>query len=770
MIPILYATLTEGTVPSHYGVGALTDCLACTVTEERNGQYELTLEYPSSGIHAEDIQPNSFIKAKPNFTDAPQLFRIYKVGKEMNGRFTCYGQHISYDLGGKVAPAGIFTNNAVNACYELTTRGGGNYTINTNISATRVFRTKVPAPTRSWFGGKEGSLLDIYGGEWKYDNYTCSLLASRGTDRGVQIRYGKNLTQLSQELDMTNLVTGVYGYAVNPNDSEDIVTGPRVATGLVLDVPHDIVMDFSNDIDYKNGGPVYDQLATLTAAYISRNSSSLINLRNSITLDFVQLKELQERVDLCDTVHIYFEALGISASAKCISTTWDVIRERYTSTSFGEARTNIADTISLQETKLENTPTISQLSNSVSQATQLITGNLGGYVVLHDGDGDGYPDEILVMDSPDIDTAVNVWRWNQNGLGFSANGYDGDYDTLALTSTGEIVADAIKTGVLNADLIKAGTISDAQGNSTIDMTNGIARMSNLKAISSFDLIESDNTIYASMGHSRPTEAHIYLLAYALLTGSTYNSRLTLQCDDMNNQGKSRAMLDATDGTSSLTLGRGAGSGSFTNCVFMYASNVGGYLNLRNGSGTDRVTLNASTYGGELYFKDGTKRPASLYADANGGNLYLRNYTNNNISAQLSTGSGNKDGILYLFKSDGTATIFALGHTGNITCVSLTQTSSRKVKENIKPIADAKKILELNAVSFDFKDKARGTDRRGFIAEEVAEVLPNLVTPEKGETPAALDYIGMIPYLQAVIKELEARVTKLEELLNGKDQH
>lgn len=740
MIPILYATLTEGTVPSHYGVGALTDCLACTVTEERNGQYELTLEYPSSGIHAEDIQPNSFIKAKPNFTDAPQLFRIYKVGKEMNGRFTCYGQHISYDLGGKVAPAGIFTNNAVNACYELTTRGGGNFTINTNISATRVFRTKVPAPTRSWFGGKEGSLLDIYGGEWKYDNYTCSLLASRGTDRGVQIRYGKNLTQLSQELDMTNLVTGVYGYAVNPNDSEDVVTGPRVATGLVLDVPHDIVMDFSNDIDYKHGGPVADQLATLTAAYISRNSSSLINLRNSITLDFVQLKELQERVDLCDTVHIYFEALGISASVKCISTTWDVIRERYTSTSFGEARTNIADTISLQETKLENTPTVSQLSNSVSQATQLITGNLGGYVVLHDGDGDGYPDEILVMDSPDIDTAVNVWRWNQNGLGFSANGYDGDYNTLALTADGKIVADAIATGVLNADLIKAGTLSDEQGNSTIDMTNGIARMSNLKAISSFDLIESDDTIYAQLGHSRPTDAYLYLLSYAKMVGSTVLSYLDLK----NSDNSGRFYVAVNNGAADLRMDWSNGN----RFARLYYVSTGGGLLLNSGMGENRVFAVASTDGGALY----------IYNNSN------------NVVAQFSVGAGNKDGIMYLFKADHTATIWALGHTGNITCVSLTQTSSRKVKENIKPIADARKILELNAVSFDFKDKDRGTDRRGFIAEEVAEVLPNLVTPENGEAPASLDYIGMIPYLQTVIKELEARVTKLEELLNGKNQH
>ena len=76
MIPIFYSSVTEGVVPSSYGIGALTDTISASVTEERNGSYELTLTYPANGIHAEEIQPNCIIKAKPNFTDNPQLFRI----------------------------------------------------------------------------------------------------------------------------------------------------------------------------------------------------------------------------------------------------------------------------------------------------------------------------------------------------------------------------------------------------------------------------------------------------------------------------------------------------------------------------------------------------------------------------------------------------------------------------------------------------------------------------------------------------------------------
>lgn len=120
----------------------------------------------------------------------------------------------------------------------------------------------------------------------------------------------------------------------------------------------------------------------------------------------------------------------------------------------------------------------------------------------------------------------------------------------------------------------------------------------------------------------------------------------------------------------------------------------------------------------------------------------------------------------LFKDNTTQSIYMNAYSGSIVCVSLTQTSSRKVKKNIKPIEDAEKILELQAVSFDYIDEDLGTDKRGFIAEDVAEVLPNLVTPETEEHNATLDYMEMIPYLQAVIKKQEERITALEKKIES----
>lgn len=705
MIPILYQTITEGTVPNDYGLGALSDCISCTITEERNGAYELTMTYSADGIHAEDIEPNRFIKAKPNYTDDPQLFRIYKVGKTMNGQFTVSAQHISYDLSGKLILDGS-AGSCVAACALLDNKAG-NFTITTDKATQATFSVSEPSSVRSWFGGKEGSLLDVYGGEWQYDNYTARLLNARGTDRGVTIRYGKNLTQLSQELDMSNLVTGIVPYYIDTNGNKTV--GALAPTGLTLDVPREVAIDFSQDVDPESSTPIATQLANLATRY--KNNNNLTSFMNSITLDFVQLESLTERVDLCDTVHIYFEALGISASAKCISTTWDVLADRYISTTFGDARTNIADTLAAQAKELVNTPTKAEMN----RATQLITGNLGGYVILHDSNGDGLPDEILIMDTPDIGTATKVWRWNKNGLGYSNNGYQGPYG-LAMTSDGEI----------NANFIKAGIISDVQGNSTIDMTNGEANLKDLKAKESLKLIDSSNKVRAELTYSSIDSGSLYIY------DGNGNKVVYLQ---MNYNG---GLLELRN--SSLV----------PVATIQSDRNENGHVNICSASGNRAASLDVSTSGGLLRIND----------------------SNGNTVGYLFAGTAG-DGTLNLYDSSQSVTINLSGQTGVVTCVSVRQTSSRKVKENIKPIEDAKKILDLNAVSFDYKNKEQGTNKRGFIAEDVAEVLPNLVTPETEETPATLDYIGMIPYLQDVlkaqaaeIKELKAELAEIKNKVGG----
>ena len=223
-------------------------------------------------------------------------------------------------------------------------------------------------------------------------------------------------------------------------------------------------------------------------------------------------------------------------------------------------------------------------------------------------------------------------------------------------------------------------------------------------------------------------------------------------DDNTGNSSARLYLYNQNGTKIATYG---------------SENSGGALFLYNQSGTLLNSLYCGTYGGALYLynQSGDYR-ASMYVGGSGGGGLTFNNANNTASVQLFTGNAG-DGVLNLFNSSGSYTINLSGQSGVVTCVSVTQTSSRKVKNNIKSMdpEEARKILDLEAVSFDYKNKDQGVDKRGFIAEDVADIIPQLVSPETKERPATLDYIGMIPYLQAVIKQQDKQIQELKVKLD-----
>ena len=691
MYPILYEEVTVGVVPAHNGLGVLSDCISCEVEAVANDLYELVIDYPLTGIHAEDIFVGRYIKAKPNPTDDPQLFEIDRVGKVMNGKFSIYAKHISYKLSGFDITSGT-AESAVAACSLLQSACQG-FTITTDKTVSATFKIDTPASVRSYFAGREGSFLDVFGkSEIKYDNFSVRFLLNAGQDRGETIRYGKNLLELSQEIDGSNLYTHVRCFYKDTNGN--VTVGDKVATGLILPINKTLVVDSSSDFETT---PTVAQLTARATKY--KNDNNLTTPNNNITLDFAQSEGLTGRVDLFDTVTIYYEALGIErAKCKCIRTKYDCIRERYIETEFGDVKADLSDTLANASKTLANTPTTSFMESSVKRATELITGNLGGNVVIHKN-AEGRPFEILIMDTDDIETATKLWRWGLGGFGYSSTGYDGSYGT-AITMNGEIVADFITAGTLNANLIKAGTISDVNGNSSIDMTSGVATLKNMKAKQSLELIDANGVKRGFFQYIESAgEPHLGIV-------------------DANN----RALAE------------------------MWGNTIGGNIRLSNISGKRFLDIYGTSYGGAIAVKDSSE----------------------NINTNIFTGSSGQ-GEVYIGVG-GSVNVYLHGGSGNITCVSLTQTSSRKVKENIKPIEDSDKILGLQAVSFDYKSKAQGTDKRGFVAEDVAKVLPNLVS--EGDVPS-LDYIGMIPYLQDVVKkqnkritELENRIARLEEMLQS----
>ena len=461
MIPKLFAA--TATTFTTQGIGALTDSILCYVDEERNGEYEGYLKYPITGVHYADIALRSIIVAKPNFTDDPQPFRVYEITKPLNGVVTVRFRHISYDLSGypvepftastlSAALSGLVSNCPVDCPFTLTS--------SRSVSAT--FKANVPASIRSWMGGKAGSLLDIYGGEWKYDGFTASLPSSRGQNRGVTIRYGKNLTALEQEENNAAVYTGVYPYWTDAYGENLVQITGRIVhntdtptySGATYDYERILPVDFSNKWE---SAPSEGELRSAAIAYIEDNEigTPKVNLK----VEFAQVSKLvRDQVDLCDTVTVQFEKLGVTATAKCIKTRWNVLLDRYEEITLGDAKTNLAETIVNTKKTAETAVSPSALETAVDQATAQITGANGGYYRELDTNGDGKPDETVWMeDADDIATALKLWRFNYAGLGHSNNGYNGTYG-IALTADGAVNASMITVGVLNADIAKAGSL------------------------------------------------------------------------------------------------------------------------------------------------------------------------------------------------------------------------------------------------------------------------------------------------------------------------
>lgn len=466
MAPILFSD--AATNYSTQGIGSLADALSCYVTEELNGQYELEMTYPVTGRRYKDIKNRCLIYCKPDPYRAGQPFRIYRITKPLNGIVTIYAQHISYDLAG-IPVRGFTAQSLSGALAGLVSNAiiSNPFTFWTDISSDTQFGFSTPTKCRSLLGGSEGSILDTYGGEYEWDMMTVRLRSRRGQNNGVRIAYGKNLTDITQDENISNLVTGIVGYWTNSDGV--VVEGPVVNAPGTYNFSRVVPVDFSSEFEDQ---PTPQQLEQVSQEYISKNGVGVPEV--SINVSWVQLEQysgykqlnLLERVTLGDTVTVNFPALGVDATARVEKTKYDVLRNRYESADIGSVQANIADTIADQQTEIQKKPdltTVQKIANAIADA---ITGAKGGSVRLLDTNGDGEPDTLYIADNPDPAQAVKVWRFNYEGWGASSNGYNGPFEMSAALGLG-MYADFITVGTLTAIRIQS-----ADGRSSWDLASG----------------------------------------------------------------------------------------------------------------------------------------------------------------------------------------------------------------------------------------------------------------------------------------------------------
>ena len=378
MIPILYDK-TETTFSSN-GLGRLTDCLRCIVTEERNGVYELEFDYPIDGVKYSDIEEGQIIVATHDDNGDAQPFDIYHRTAPINGIVTFYARHISYrQIGITVEP---FTASGIaNAIQGIKTNSydSNPFTYYTDKTTAGDYIVSVPSSAKALLGGSGNSLLDVFGpGEYEFDKFDVHLWTKRGTDTDVEIRYRKNLSNIEHDVDYSQSYNGIVPYWFgtvpgdesdsDPGDEEVLVMLPEVAimaSGQTYDGRNTILpLDMSGDFSEP---PTENDLRTLATQKLNQ-ADTLLPIEN-IKVSFVQLWQTEEyknvaplqKVGLCDTVSVIYPELGVDKTrVKVIKTVYNTLLDRFDEMELGDALATYAAIVTAN-----NTSKISQLEDGL---------------------------------------------------------------------------------------------------------------------------------------------------------------------------------------------------------------------------------------------------------------------------------------------------------------------------------------------------------------------------------------------------------------------
>ena len=643
MIPILY----EGTEQSFTsnGLGRLSDAISCKVVEERNATYELEMTYPITGVHFDDIQEGRIILAQPFDGGLTQPFTIYQISKPLNQIVTVKAQHISYQLSGIVVmPFEASSCTAAIAGIKTNSASSNPFNFMTDKQVTANFSVTAPTAARALLCGQQGSILDVYGkGDYEFNRFDVNLRVNRGTDNGVTLRYGKNITDLKNVIDMTNVYTGIVPYWMDGEGNTVTLPEKVVQSGHESEYPFQIIksVDFSSNWENE---PTQAQLRTAAQNYVESNEGW--KLKNNITVSFVALWNTEEykniapleRVKMCDTVHVQVPKFGIDFSTKVVKTDYNVLLEKYNSITLGDTYYTLSTVFNEEIASSEERQT-SHMQKAIARATKLIQGGLGGHVVFN-VNADGEPQEILIMDTDDIQTAVNVIRMNLAGIGFSTHGYNGPFNT-AWTIDGHFVADYIDTGTLNADLIKAGVIQDEAGLNYWNMVTGDFQLTTGAKIGNSTIASTANVSAAVVTAEQYADTH---------DGITLNA--------------AEAYADTQDGVTLAAAKVYADNGVTNYDTYLNQTRVFNKLT-NNGAAQGIYMTNGQLYINGTYIKTGT-------LDASLVNVTNLNASNINTGT-LQDSSGNtkwnlSTGALSSKKFSINSTYFQLSEAGAITSI------------------------------------------------------------------------------------------------------
>ena len=361
MIPILYEK--DETAFASNGLGRLHDIIEAKVVEERNGLYECDFSIPMTSEDFPLIQVGRIIGVTHDDTDDIQPFDIVSYERPIEGVVKFHAVHISYRQS-------YMTVNGTN----ITTLANAFARLKNNATPTNPFTYEtdktdktstgyvgafdgLPKTVRSVLGGTEGSLLDAYGGEYEWDKFRVILHSARGQYRDFAIRYGVNMVDYNEEVDMSGTYSSVIPYWT---DGTDKVVGSKVDSGqsTITGRGETVPLDVSNKFESK---PAAAQVQSMALSLINRNNCAL-PVQN-IHVEFIRLQDMPEyaglgnlmRCQLCDTIKVIFPDYNSSGQFKIVKTEWDVLSDRYESMELGDLSMSLSEALGISNGLGNNT-------------------------------------------------------------------------------------------------------------------------------------------------------------------------------------------------------------------------------------------------------------------------------------------------------------------------------------------------------------------------------------------------------------------------------
>lgn len=485
MKPVLYSPtdidFTAG------GIGILSDCKKCLVTEEANGSYTVELSFPINAKFSSQLEDHNYqIKCKPNATDDFHIFYIYNHYKDMaTGLLYVYGKSRTMKLGNRAVKKLEFeraTGQEAMKYLEKSMDQPSDIRLFSDITRVGSTSIEVSNPLKC-IKGIEGSLNQIFGGEIKHEPFKLSLLNRRGRDHVTTFRYRKNLTGLKVETNFDGLLTRIFPYAdVQNNEGEtERIFGNPVDSPNINKYDGEI---YSEYIQFTEDQGVADQksLNEVSKKYFSSMNPNCDQPNVSIELNIRKMEDTAlakkfkkfREVGLFDTFDIFHERFKINITAQITKVVYDSLNERVESLEAGDTQYTFFEK---QKQEISNTlkgyTGKKYASDFIDVVTNIISGNDGGHVIWWPKNR---PTDLFFCDHPKLEEAKLVLRINKSGIGFSSKGWQGPFDT-AWTLDGKFNADFIQTGLIKADIFQN---SFNKTGDVLKLVNGLLQICNNK--------------------------------------------------------------------------------------------------------------------------------------------------------------------------------------------------------------------------------------------------------------------------------------------------